>query len=145
VSQIGKLLLSKCTLTELRIQLIVKQDLKDNPYVFNVILQCLTKNQDVIHKNQDKFPHTLAKYCIHETLKRSRCISEPKWHHSKLKMTMVCFKGSLGFIYRNHLNLMKTRSKVYGGEVLDTYNLIKELINDGRGNLFLTEILFSFL
>jgi hypothetical protein len=44
MTQVGQLLLSKCTLLEFDMHLVVLENLKYNSQMINVFLQCFTKN-----------------------------------------------------------------------------------------------------
>jgi hypothetical protein len=65
------------------------------------LCQRLAEYQYVIHEDQDKLPHVLLKYDIHQILESCWCISKPKRHYSELEIRMVGFKGSFGLITRH--------------------------------------------
>jgi hypothetical protein len=100
-------MLCKSALIELDEQLLVLQSLEDQLQMINMIFHSFTKDKDVIHKYQDKLPHIHCKNRIHEALKSCRGIAQPKWHDSKLEVSMVSLKCCLCFILRNHSNLME--------------------------------------
>jgi hypothetical protein len=46
-----------------------------------MLFQIFTVHKDVIHEDHHKFAQEVTENCIHHMLKRSRGISEPKWHN----------------------------------------------------------------
>ena len=66
--------------------------------MFQVGLQSGTVDQDIIQEHQHKLPQKWTQNVIHQTLKCSWGICEPKRHDLELKMAMMGFKGSFVFI-----------------------------------------------
>jgi hypothetical protein len=90
--------MSKVAFAELDEELVVKESLKNQLTMSNVIIKCFTIDQYIIHEYQHKFSLVLAKCSIHKTLKGGRGISKFKGHDSKLKMSMMCLECSVEFI-----------------------------------------------
>jgi hypothetical protein len=105
--------------------------------MLSMIWQGTVINQDIIHKHNNKLPKEGFQYRVHSALKCGCNTCEPKWHHLKLVVTMVSFKGCFILICRVHSYLMDPRLEVQSSEELGLCELIQYLINQGHGKLVL--------
>ena len=98
-----------------------------------MLILCFAEHYDVIKVHQHKLAQHISQNIIHDRLKGSGCISQPKAQHSVLKQTKRRGERSLRHIFRLQSDLMVCTLQVYAGEDSGTLQLVKQVINAGQG------------
>ena len=96
-----------------------------------VLLQLLTKNQDVIQKNDDELTYMAPEDGVNQALEHGWCVAQAKGHHTKMIMPVVRLEGCLFFIFFTHAYLVVVGSEIDLGEVGSTSQFIEELVHYG--------------
>ena len=94
-------------------------------------------DQDVIKKNEDKMTYKGLKDVVHETLEIGRCIAKAKGHHQEIVVVFMSEKRNFGNVCCLHANLVVVRMDIKFGEELRTFELIQEVINDGKEKIII--------
>ena len=103
--------------------------------MLNMGSQSGTVDQDIIQEYQNKLSEKRLQNPIHSVLESSWCISKSKWHYSKLKVSMMGFKGCIIFISLHHSDLMIINSHIQLCEILSSMKFIKDFFNDRQRKL----------
>ena len=90
-------------------------------------------NKNVIKENKNKLVQIPAEDIVHKAHKCSWCISETKWYHYKLIMSIPCFEGYLMNVFILYSHLMVAIPQVNLGKYPCSSHLIKEVINPWQG------------
>lgn len=93
--------------------------------------------QNLIYKYYHKLVQIWLEYLIHQIHKSCWGIHEPKWHHQELAVTISGSEGCLLNVIFLNLQRVITRLKIYLGEELRSFDLIKQVINPWQRLLIL--------
>ena len=88
----------------------------------------LTINEYVVKEDDHEFPYILPKNVVHAPLEGSRRVSEAKWHHFPLIVSIVGPKGSSLYVLGIDLDLIIPTHEVYLREDRCPMKLIYQII-----------------
>ena len=89
--------------------------------------------ENIIKENQHEPTEEGAQDIIHECLKGSQGVAQPKWHHQELVEAVVCAERRLVDVGRIHADLMIPRAQVKLGEEPGAVEFVQELIDHWYG------------
>lgn len=120
MAQVMELLLSKCALGELNLEIMILKELKYQWNMLNMILKGVAVDKYIIYEHHYTLPEQGCQNMIHDILECSRSTSKSIGHDFVFKVTIMSLEGSLILvIFMNH-NLVKPRFKIQGGKPFGT-------------------------
>ena len=123
----------KFTHAEFGIQLIVSQDLENDPQVNLMILLRLGVDQDVVHENYHKLIKIGLEHPTHEIHECRRSIRQSEWHHCELEVPIPRLECCLRDVFLPNSQLMINSVEIYLGVDPRSSQLIKQIINLDKG------------
>ena len=100
------------TLTLLRIQLLCAEYVHHRSYVFLMIGECLTVDENIIEEHDHEIVEVCTEGLMHEMHECRRCVRQPEWQHEKLEVTVPSAEGRLRYVLGYDTNLMVPAAKV---------------------------------
>ena len=95
--------------------------------------RCRAVYENIIKENQHELTEEGAQDIIHECLKGSRGVAQPKRHHQELVEAVVCAERRLVEVSRIHADLMIPRAQVKLGEEPGAVEFVQELVDHWYG------------
>ena len=119
---------SKFTLIEFGMQLMLSQDLENNPQVTLMLLR-LRVDQDVVNDDHYELILVGLEHPMHEIHECRWSIRQSEWHYCELKVPILRPKRRLRDICLLNPQVMVTSAEIYLGVNSRSSQLIKLIIN----------------